>query len=76
MSNLNQQPQQSNGLQALSAIINTEVKKPSHRMKYQMVAFDMSIRLNHAKKECDHDMFTHFYERLLPVTLRDWMTRS
>lgn len=73
MFDLNRQSVSSSCLQALSAAINAEVKKPSHRIRYQMVAFDMVTSLGHSREDIDRDMLNRFYERLLPVTLRDWM---
>ena len=75
MLNLIQQPGQPNNLQALnSAIINAEVRE-SHRLRYQIVALKMSVYLSNANEEIERKMFNHFCERVLPVTLRDWMTK-
>ena len=75
MLNLIQQPRQQNHLQALSsAIINAEVRE-SHRLRYPIVVSKMSVYLNNANEEIERKMFNHFCERVLPVTLRDWMTK-
>ena len=75
MLEFDQQSTQSTRLQALSTIINTEVKKPALRMRYQMVAFDMAASLNPVQKDMDCDMLSCFYERFLPITISDWMTK-
>lgn len=75
MLEFDQQSTQSTRLQALSTIINTEVKKPALRMRYQMVAFDMAASLNPVQKDMDRDMLSRFYERFLPITISDWMTK-
>lgn len=75
MLEFDQQSTQSTRLQALSTIINTEVKKPAVRMRYQMVAFDMAASLNLVQKDMDRDMLSRFYERFLPITISDWMTK-
>ena len=75
MLNLIQQPGQPNNFQALnSAIINAEVRE-SHRLRYQLVVSKMSDYLSNANEEIERKMFNHFCERVLPVTLRDWMTK-
>ncbi len=77
MLNLIQQPGQPNNFQALnSAIINAEVRE-SHRLKYQIIVSKMSVYLSNANEEIERKMFNHFCfcERVLPVTLRDWMTK-
>jgi len=73
MFDLNRQSVPSNCLQDLSATINAEVKKPSNRIRYQMVVFDMVTSLGHTRENIDRDMLNRFYERLLLVTFRDWM---
>lgn len=75
MLNLIQQPGQPNNFQALnSAIINAEVRE-SHRLRYQIVVSKMSVYLSNANEEIERKMFNHFCELVLPVTLRDWMTK-
>ncbi len=75
MLNLIQQPGQPNNFQALSsAIINAEVRE-SHRLRYQIVVSKMSVYLSNANEEIERKMFNHFCERVLPVTLRDWMAK-
>ena len=75
MLEFDQQSTQSTRLQALSTIINTEVNKPALRMRYQMAAFDMAASLNPVQKDMDRDMLSRFYERFLPITISDWMTK-
>ena len=75
MLNLIQQPGQPNNFQALnSAIINAEVRE-SHRLRYQIVVSKMCVYLSNDNEEIERKMFNHFCERVLPVTLRDWMTK-
>ena len=40
-----------------------------------MVAFDMAASLNPVQKDMDRDMLSRFYERFLPITISDWMTK-
>ena len=75
MLNMIQQLGKPNNLQALNlAIINAEVRE-SHRLRYQLVVSKMSVYLSNANEEIERKMFNHFCERVLPVTLRDWMAK-
>lgn len=74
MPNLIQQPTQPFKLQALGSVVSDAQVKESQLQRYRIVASNLSAYLKDADERVDHHMFNHFCERLLPITIRDWMT--
>ena len=47
--------------------------KVSQRLRYKIVSARIMARLNNAQGDIDYNILIRFFERLLPVTFRDWM---
>ena len=46
----------------------------TQRLRYQIVSARIRANLNNAPGDFNYDIFIRFFERLLPVTFRDWMS--